>query len=420
MPDKLTFLFSPKRYKVAYGGRGSGKTMSFARAAILRAWQSRCRILCTRELQKSLKESVFSLIKSQIEVMGLTDAFDMGETYIRGKNGSEFIFMGIRSNYTEIKGLDDIDIAWLEEAENTSDESFTILKNTVRKSGSEIWIAFNPKLRSDPIYKMFVISPPENAIVQKINWRDNPWFPEELENERQYDMQHKPDMYNWIWEGEPLSEGDMSFFTYQEVEAAMNCPDFYQSSRLIIGCDPSMGKNDGTAFAYRYGDYVPDVERHMGMDEMHCVGFLKLRLDSDKSLERIVIDTAVGNAIRGRLVEMGYRNVTGVNFGGTDLDANYANNRTAMYAALRAKMRDGSNFKIPNDPELLEELTAIQWKLTSAGKTILAPKDDIKTIIGRSPDKADALALAFTPSISSYNIAGGRLNRPKSKLGNYM
>jgi len=351
--------------------------------------------------------------------MGLSKYFEIGETFIRGTNGSEFIFSGIRSNHTEIKGLNDIDVAWLEEAESTSEESFTILKNTIRKSGSEIWVCFNPHLRSDPIYRNLVINPPENSIVQKINWRDNPWFPKELEDERQYDLKNKPDLYQWIWEGEPLTEGDMSFFTFAEVEAAMKCETAYQSNACIIGCDPSMGKRDGTALTYRWGDYVERVDKHMGMDEMHCVGLLHNELQAPR-VDRVVIDTAIGNPIRGRLIEMGHKNVTGINFGGTDLDANFANNRTAMYASLRTKMRDGSNLRLPMDNELLEELTAIQWKLTSSGKTILCPKDDIFTLLGRSPDKADSLALAFTPSISSYNIHGRATPKPKVNLSGYM
>ena len=198
-------LFQPRsRYKVAWGGRGSGKSWGFARMLLLRVGASPVpvRVLCARELQVSIRDSVHRLLADQIDAMGIGHCFDVGESFIRCSNGSEFLFKGLRHNAGEIKSMENISICWIEEAQAVSEDSWKLLIPTIRAPGSEIWVTFNPDQESDPTYKRFVLSPPPSAIVRRVNWHDNPWFPPELEAERRHMQETDLDAYNWVWEGE--------------------------------------------------------------------------------------------------------------------------------------------------------------------------------------------------------------------------
>lgn len=200
-PDKLRGLFEPHRYKVLYGGRGGAKSWGIARALLVKAAGKNIRILCAREFQNSISDSVHRLLSQQIEALGLSSFYTIQNASIIGLNGSEFVFAGIRNNVSRIKSYEGIDIVWVEEAQNVSHQSWETLIPTVRKSGSEIWISFNPELETDQTYQRFVVSPPENAWVQRLNWSDNPWFPEVLDQERRALRSKDPDAYDNVWEG---------------------------------------------------------------------------------------------------------------------------------------------------------------------------------------------------------------------------
>mgnify|MGYP003640113014 CR=1 FL=1 len=200
----------PYRYKVAFGGRGRGASWNIARILILKAVESKQRILCTRELQKSIKQSVWRLLKDQIHTMGLADFFEIQQSGIYGVNGSEFIFMGIRSNPEEVKSTEGITAAWIEEAENLTEGSWDILDPTVRAANSEIYISFNTRFKFDHIYQTFVANPPPpNSIVIKASYEDNPWFPEVLRKQLEDMKQRDYEKYLHIWKGElkQLAEG---------------------------------------------------------------------------------------------------------------------------------------------------------------------------------------------------------------------
>lgn len=211
-PAKLAFLTKPYRYKVAYGGRGSGKSWGFARALIAIAMQKKLRILCAREIQRSIKQSVHQLLVDQIQAMGFGEYFEVLENEIRCVNGSRFNFTGLANNTVEsIKSFEGVDIVWVEEAQTVSKKSWDILIPTIRQPNSEIWITFNPNLDTDETYKRFVIDTPSNSHVEKINWSDNPWFPAVLEQERQHAFANSED-YDNIWEGECKSSVDGAIY----------------------------------------------------------------------------------------------------------------------------------------------------------------------------------------------------------------
>jgi phage terminase large subunit len=212
LPKKLLPLLSPKRYKVLYGGRGSGKSWSVARALVHLATIKPIRVLCARETQKSIQESVHRLIKDQIGALGVEHLFDVQETKIVGVNGSDFAFAGVRQQgVANLKSFEAVDIAWVEEAQVVTKRSWDVLIPTIRKPGSEIWITFNPELEDDETYKRFVTDGKEDPDmwVCEVNYSDNPWHGDELEKERVKMLARDPIGYKTTWEGQcrPAVEG---------------------------------------------------------------------------------------------------------------------------------------------------------------------------------------------------------------------
>ncbi len=214
-PPSLLNLLNPAnkaRYRVAYSGRGAAKSWSFARALILRCLQAPVRILCTREYQGSIAESVHKLLDTQINELGLDSWFTVQRDSITAFSGAEFIFSGLHANVSKIKSTEDVSINWTEEAERVSDDSLQVLIPTIRKSGSEIWFSFNPDAETDPVYQRFVKSPPPNTLIAFVSWRDNPWLPAELDAERQYLEKVDPDAAAHIWEGQCRAASNAQIF----------------------------------------------------------------------------------------------------------------------------------------------------------------------------------------------------------------
>lgn len=208
LPEYAAGLFEPKhRYRILYGGRGAGRSWSVARALLIKAAASPLRVGCFRELQKSIKDSVHRLLTDQIDLLELP-GYIVTDREIRHRNGSLFLFEGLRHNVTKIKSLEGIDIAWVEEAERVSKASWDVLIPTIRKSGSEIWVNFNPDLEDDPTYVRFVLNPPPDSWVLKVSADDNPWLPDELAAERAYLYAVDPDAAAHVWAGETRQSSD--------------------------------------------------------------------------------------------------------------------------------------------------------------------------------------------------------------------
>lgn len=221
-PIKLTGLFEKSRYKVAYGGRGGAKSWGISRALLIKGAKTPMRILCAREFQTSIKDSVHKLLCDQIEALGLLGFYEITQTAIRGKNGTEFAFVGLKNNVANIKSYEGVDIAWVEEAQTTSRISWNILIPTIRKEGSEIWISFNPELETDETYQRFVLNPPADCIQIKINWSDNPWFPDTLKLEKDALRQRDLEAYNQVWEGLCRQSVDGAIFAKELQQAELD------------------------------------------------------------------------------------------------------------------------------------------------------------------------------------------------------
>lgn len=203
IPDAFQELFKPMRYKVFYGGRGGAKSHAVARALLVLGMTRPLRIVCAREFQKSIKDSVHKLLGDLILSHELLGFYEILEKSIRAKNGTEFIFVGLKHNVEGIKSLEGADIVWVEEAANVSEKSWEILIPTIRKDGSEIWVTYNPVHATDPTHDKFVINTPSNAFVKKVSWRDNPWFNQVLRDELEDLKQKDYETYLHIWEGSP-------------------------------------------------------------------------------------------------------------------------------------------------------------------------------------------------------------------------
>ena len=212
LTKEFTPFLEPKRYKCVFGGRGSGKSFSIAQLLVLKAFKEPTRILCAREIQRSISDSVLQLLGDTVTRLGLNDFFDVQKSQIIGRNGSRFLFLGLSNNISKVKSYEGLDVCWVEEAESVSYTSWETLIPTVRKKGSEIWVSFNPNDEMDDTYQRFVVNPPPNAYVKKVNYNQNPWFPEELEKERLYLKEKNEDLYNHVWEGEVLSNRDGAYY----------------------------------------------------------------------------------------------------------------------------------------------------------------------------------------------------------------
>lgn len=220
-PKKFEALFQPEkvRYRIFYGGRGGAKSWCFARALLAKGTKQPMRILCAREFQTSIKDSVHKLLSDQIYELNMESFYEITQTTIRGINGTEFIFAGIKNNTNNIKSIEGIDVCWVEEAQSVSANSWNVLIPTIRKQDSEIWVSFNPELPTDDTWKRFVESPPESSVVVKVNWNDNPWFPETLNLERLSLKSRDLSAYNNVWEGATRNTVDGAIFG-KEMEQA--------------------------------------------------------------------------------------------------------------------------------------------------------------------------------------------------------
>ena len=243
LPEKLLFFLSEKaRYKIAYGGRGSGKSWAAARCLIVLALQSKIRVLCTRQLQTSIANSVHKLLSDSIQELGLSDNFEITRDQIRCKNGSEFFFKGIQNNINEIKSIEGINYCWVEEAQSVSENSWEVLIPTIRKENSEIWVTFNPDREEDATYQRFVINPPPDTISQLVNYSENPWFPDVLRKEMEYCKEVDYGKYEHIWLGKTVIDTDAQIYHGKFELKEFETPDdavFYHGADWGFANDPT-------------------------------------------------------------------------------------------------------------------------------------------------------------------------------------
>lgn len=260
MSNPFIELWRPHRYKVFYGGRGSGKSWAIAEALIVMSDMCKLRILCCREIQKSIKDSSYQLLKDTADRLGIANRFVFLETEIRHKKtGSKFIFTGLFRNEQTIKSKEGMDICWVEEAQTVSESSWETLIPTIRKDGSEIWLSFNPLNADDPTTVRFVENPPPEAYVRKVNYDENPYFNDALRREMEWDRKNDYEKYLHIWEGYPRTFSDAQVFRGKYVVEPFEDDLYKKAERLFFGADFGFAQDPSTlvrCFIYENRLYV--------------------------------------------------------------------------------------------------------------------------------------------------------------------
>ena len=281
LPKAFKGLLPPSRYKIYWGGRGSGKSWAFATALLLLgAGTKPKRILCAREIQRSIRDSVHSLLVDRIKALGLHNFYQIQQNEIRGRNGTQIIFAGLWQNVDNIKSIEAIDYVWIEEANVVSENSWRTLIPSIRKEGSEIWASFNPALKSDPVFQRFVMNEPPNSVVKKVSWRDNPWVTRELKDEMEHLKEYDYEEYLHVYEGELKQFADGAIYAKQLKKARDDGRiDWLPVESAPVHTFWDLGRNDTTAIwfmqhighAYRFIDYY----EHRLVDLDHYANILR-------------------------------------------------------------------------------------------------------------------------------------------------
>jgi phage terminase large subunit len=248
LPRKATDTLVPRaRFKVLYGGRDSAKSWSIARMLLARGRAKPERILCTREVQKSIAESVHQLLKDQIGSLGMSDFYEVQDNYIHGANGTKISFHGLSGQTaTSIKSFEGTTICWVEEAQTISKRSWDLLEPTIRAPGSEIWVSFNPDMDTDETYKRFVLTEQPDSIVTMMNWQDNPWRSKVLDAAREKMERDDPDNYAHIYGGlcRAAVEGAIYFKEVSKLRATGRLCNVPYDPMLKVHVIADLGRND--------------------------------------------------------------------------------------------------------------------------------------------------------------------------------
>lgn len=287
IPDKLVPVFNGDyRYRGAYGGRGSGKTRTFALMTAVWGYKAAQAgqtgiILSAREHLNSLDESSMEEIKQAIKSVPWLDAYyECGEKYIRSRDGKiKYAFAGLRHNLDSIKSKARILLCWIDEAEAVSEVAYTKLLPTVREDNSEVWVTWNPESKESATHKRFREEVPDNANIVEMNWSDNPFFPDVLDQERVNDAKSRPDMYDHIWNGDFLVHVDGAYYA-REMMAIKDqvCGVPYDANASVVTAW-DLGMDDSTAiwFAQYVGKeiHIIDYYEASGHALDHYVGILR-------------------------------------------------------------------------------------------------------------------------------------------------
>lgn len=400
-------IFSPlltekKRNKFFYGGRAGGKSYAFADSLLLLGRQKKLFIACLREIQDSIKESVYKLLCDRISYYGFSD-YKIFESEIENKvTGTRFIFKGLRDQDSQkIKSLEGVDIAWIEEAQTITRKSWEILEPTIRKDGSEIWISMNREEETDPLWTLVAANPDERTLVVKVNYYDNPFCPEEIKLQAQKCKETCLSDYNHIWLGEPLAQGDYKLINSELIQKARVAKISSSDSPLVIGLDIARAGSDRTVFCFRKGRYCFMLKEVRGFNTVQVADMATFFI-KEYNPAKLFLDLGnSGAGVYDILIDRGYgRIVKGINFGGKAImEDRYYNKRAEMWDSVNKWLQSELPVQIPNDDELAEELRSINRVKVAQDRLQLEDKEELKKRIGRSPDKADALALTFAEPV---------------------
>lgn len=408
VPSKLRPLFeNPLTHNILEGGRGGGKTRTVSDLIVEVMNVAPLHIICGREVQKSLKESSFLAIKNSIYNLGYGSRFDIKESagVIESVTGARAVFIGLLQHTVDsIKSYEGYHWAWIEEAQAVSARSLQTLIPTLRTDG---WfrVVIGGKEFRFPL-RMFIYTlnpyswddeinrelPESRSDVQRIsiNWYDNPWFPEALNDERlEAKKTMTPDEYNRIWEGIPYENADAAIMPRAQVQEAMSRKASTDGG-IVVGADIARFGDDRTVFIKRQGLQVVGVKVLHKQDTQAVARALA---DFAEGGKIIIDDTGVGGGVTDKLRDMGV-SVVAVNFGAAAMDKRkYPDIISEMWFNLAGML---GAVGLPNDPELLAELAGRYFKYTQDERRKVESKEEYKKRTGKkSPDMADACILCF-------------------------
>ena len=433
-------LIRKARYKVLYGGRGSGKSYFLAELAVEVSRRIGTVILCAREFQGSLDDSVYQLLIETIERLGYADEFDILKSTITHKGtGAKFVFYGIKNNVTKIKSIQGVGVCWVEEAEAVTKNSWDVLIPSIRgDKNAEIWISFNPKNILDDTYQRFIVHPPKDSIVLKANYDINPHFADTpLLADMLECKERDEDLYRHIWLGDPVADSELAIIKPSWIEAAIDAHEklgFSAAGRRILGFDVADEGDDANATVLRHGSVVTDMQQWRGQDVIYSADKVYLYAQ-EQNIDRIVYDNiGVGAGVKAQFRRKnGKVQTLGFNAGGAVYkpDAKYTDDKKNrdMFANIKAQawwmVRDrfyktwravhhGDSY--PEDQlislssslheleYLTAELSRPQVDYDQNGRVKVESKKDMKKRGIPSPNRADALVMAFAPVQGGLNI----------------
>lgn len=427
---KTAEIFAPlwerrARYKGAYGGRGSGKSNDRAQAVIIgMIAQPGFRVVCVREVQNSIKDSVKQLLEDWIRRLGVSHLFECLRDEIRGPGGSLCLFRGMNDqNADTIKSLEGVDVAWWEEAQTASERSLQLLRPTIRKPGSELWFTWNPRYRTDPIDVFLRQNPPEGAVVVEANWSDNPWFPASLDEERREYLRGDEDVYRHVWLGDYEKAGDRLLIPAGIVYDARKAEVEPQAAdALILGVDVARYGEDESVIAVRRGRSatVEPWRVFKRLDTMEVAARVAGEIERLRPDAVFIDDSGVGGGVVDRLQQLGH-DVFPVNFGAKPdglTKIKTANKRAEMWVRMREWLAQGQ-VSIPDDRALEVQLTSVEYRHDANNAILLEKKEDMRRRGLPSPDRADALALTFAYPVQPADAGYWEGGRGRSEATGY-
>lgn len=391
----LEVFRKPAPYKISFGGRGSGKSWSFASLLMQELTAEKHALLCCREIQKSLADSSYKLCVDTIERLHLNGWTITKET-LENENGSRVIFRGLKDLRAgnAIKSLEGYDRCWIEEAQSISLESLQLLLPTIRVLGSEIWACYNPNTEEDAI-EMLKLR--EGAIVVPCNWNDNPWFNERLKAEREADYKFNPELARHIWEGEYLAQADNSVMSRLAVHEAME-REITDEGDYQIAVDVARYGSDSSIISMRKGLVMKDLKEYKNISLVELCGHIEVMAGNNHDMRIKVDETGVGGGVVDILQGRGYRNVIGINFGSKAQEEDkFADLPSEMWCTFPI-----SEVSLLSDNGLFHELTDRRFSYDRRARRQIESKDSYKARNGgKSPDRADSvLMLYYEPKIN--------------------
>jgi phage terminase large subunit len=399
---KMERFREPWRIKLARGGRGAGgKSWACASLLVQRAHRERIRIGCFRETQKSLAESSYQLIVDTISRLRYP-GWKITQEYINSPSGSRFIFRGLADLRAahQIKSIEGYDIFYIDEASAISHDSIVMMIPTLRKPGSELWCVYNPETEYDPVTIDLWDAPRDDVLrVELLEGKtDNPWFPDILQVELETAYKNNPDEAMHVWGGQPRKQGDNAVMSRVAIRAAMSRT-AEETEPDEIGIDVARFGSDRTEMYRRRGFKAVGHKEFTKKDTQFIADAAWDFAGRDRRIAIKVDDTGVGGGVTDALRRLG-ANVFPINFGGTPKDRDkYDTVADEMWFEFPIE-----DVSIPNDPDLMMELSGRLYEYDKRGRRKVEPKKAFKERFKKSPDKADALLLAY---YVGYDHGGG-------------